>query len=487
MEQPAQPMENTQVGFNNSQMSQPQMYQTNQSPMNNNLLEQNVNLNQNLANTPFMNETIDSGPVTVEKKKKKFAMNSKIISLIIVVMLLAAGAFCYLYFVTNSPENIYKSLVKNAVTSIYETAYQNENKINNTVKMDFEVNLKENIDQKLLDLINKSTIAVNYQLNRTTNEMVLKLNADYEQDNLLDLQLFLDANKEKTYLYAPEYIDKYLEVEVDSYVDIKESLKNGLSVPKNYNETRNILIDEFTSLISKENCRKENGVYIFEVTEKELGVRLKNIINNLANNITFLSNFENTKELQENLQEFAESIDEQYLTDEKITFYVNKKIISTNIDELKAVVDKEEIKLNIVDNKVNYSYMSDSKNIFSGYVITNSNGDTSKTEFSIDVPEVGNIKIFTENINKNGTDVDKIDTTKIKKIDALTEVEQQNIDEKLENSKLYEVFSGLFSSMSPTMPMNDTLYDDSYYNSYDDSDFYSDNDETGITNTIRTY
>lgn len=417
----------------------------------------------------------------------------------IAVALLFVIGFTYYYFINmNNPTNIYRNLVKKGINEIYDVVYQDDDKMNTTFNMDFDLDLEQELlDQSLLDLINKTTIGFNYQMDKDSEQLVLKLDSDYGKDSLIDLQLFVDSKNKKTYLYAKDYYDKYLEVEMDDYSSFTELFEDGeLTIGQTINakKAKKIIIDEFTKIIESEDCSKEDGAYVLKITEKEMLNRIKTAMTNLKNNQKFLDCYEDPNAMKDNISSIIDGIDVESASTETIKISINKKMLSSKIDTLVVSSMGDEVIFENKGEETTYKFNSENELVLSGYIKVKEEKNTTKSEVLVEIPEFGKLKVNLDTINENNKDIDKVNTSNVKSFDDITEAEQTEIMTKIQESKLYEIIILISGSLG----MGDDSYDDDFDYDYDydydydhDYDFGEDDNDTGFvagtTDSINVY
>lgn len=465
-------MQNSQTEFNNANGSQ------------SNLNPQNTNIQQPQPVSPNSQFVVEQAMKNESKRGKLGGGKLGLIISIAVALLFAMGATCYYFISMNNPTNIYRNFVKKGITEIYDTIYKDYDKMNTTVNMDFDLDLEQEIlEQNLLDLINKTTIVFNYQMDKDSEKQVLKLDSDYGKDSLIDLQLFIDSKNKKSYLYAKDYYDKYLEVEMDDYSSFTELFEGGeLSIGQTIN-AKKIIIDEFTKIIESEDCSKEDGAYVLKITEKEMLNRIKTAMINLKNNQKFLDCYEEPNVIKDNISSIIDDIDVESASTETIKISINKKMLSSKIDKL--VVSSMNVEV-IFENKgeeTTYKFNSENELVLSGYIKLQAGKNTTKSEFLVEIPEFGKLKVNLDTINENNKDIDKFNTSNVKSFDDITEEEQFEIMTKIQESKISEIIT----LISEILGMNDNSYDDGINDDFD-VDF---DDDTGFvagtTDSINVY
>ena len=73
------------------------------------------------------------------------------------------------------------------------------------------ITTKEN---PIAKLVNDIDLVINTQMDYSTKESVINLNASYEKEKVLDVSLFTDSKNNKLYLYAKDILDYYIEVHI---------------------------------------------------------------------------------------------------------------------------------------------------------------------------------------------------------------------------------------------------------------------------------
>lgn len=398
-------------------------------------------------------------------------INNKQLGLIIggaATLIIVIGLLCYYFLSLNNPTNFYRGLVRKSINEVFDIVYQDDKKINASVDLGVKLKLEDGlIDESLVDLVNKTKIKLNYQMDKEKEQILMKLDSDYDKDSLLDVELFIDNKNEETYLYAKDYFDKYLEVEMDDYSSFSEMFEEGeltFGQEVNSKKAKKIITEELTKVITSEDCSKEDGSYVFEITEEELIERLTEALKNLKDNDKFLECYEDEDAVKEALQSLIDTYEDSEYTDEVFKISIDKTF--TNKIE-KAVVEYQEIKMTAtVDNDTTYyEVLSDNEKVLEGYIKNTKNKDNNDTELSLKIPELGSVVINLDTSYVTGKDIDKVDISGAKSMDELTEEEQTEIMTNIQESKLFELietFSGSFGGDD---------FEDDYYYEEDDFDY----------------
>lgn len=391
-----------------------------------------------------------------QSNPNEFSSNRKpvaaIIALIVVFLgLIGYGIFCFMYI--QKPTVVYRNLIKKGINEIYNDLPLDSENINSTINMSLNLDLQgEILDKSIIDFINKTTLGLNYQLDKKQEQFVLHLNADYDKDSLIDLKTFLDNKNKKTYLYAKDYFSKYLEIDIEDYTtfsDIFNQEKLTTIQMVNSKKAKDIFIKELTNnVIKEEDCIKEKDTYTFMITTKELNSRIQTTLLNLSRNDNFLNCFEKNSNIKKDLEDLANNFDNDEIESTQLEFTLDKKLFSKTFSKLVINIDQTNITFENNKEQVNYKINAEGQEI-SGYIKNVKENNTNKFEYQIEMKELGKLTLKLNTKNEELKTIDKVDTSKITTIEALTEEEQTEILTKFQESKLFEIFTKVMESMNP--------------------------------------
>lgn len=418
-------------------------------------------VNNNIA--PNVTQINNTYPIESEIPYKKKKSTGLIVGIVLVLVLLLGGA--YVFITMNNPTTVYRTMLKDGFNLIYEAFNEEYESVDATIDLGLNLDFKENvIDESLVDLFNKTKVKLNYQMDKSNNQLVFNLDANYDKDKLIDIKMFVDGKNNKLHLYAEDFYDKYIEVSSDEDVSLEESLDilfnsgNILTVKvKNSSKAKDIVIKELTeNLIKSTDTSKENKEYVYKISSKEFSKRLITIMNNLKNNSGFLNCFESEDEVKAYLDSATDDVDLSYMDDSELKITLNKGLLSKTFNTLVIEENEERITLeNVRNDKVNYKYESDEEVIASGYIKTTTSKNTEKVELLMQIPELVDITVNVDTEIKKLSGIDKVNESKIKNINELTEEEIMGIFEKLMSSKLYEVISAISLNASEYSEISD--------------------------------
>lgn len=386
----------------------------------------------------------------MEQKTKKSKLG--LIILLIVLIVIIAGALGYYFMFYTNPVNTYKRLLGSATNEAILTLKEaNNEKAEIETKLKANLELKdESVDQKIVDLINKTDVISTIQFDKENKQMTIKLDANYDSKDLLDVELFNDSKNEKTYLYAKDLLNTYLEVPINDYSEIEKSYKaTNMFMPKDEEsaeKVKTIINNELIRVIKEEYCSKQseglNNIYVFKINEVQLAQEIKSIVTNLKSNNEFISCYEDSNTVKESLENIIAGIDESKCVESNvIELNVYTTGLTQNFDKLviKMDVDKEKIEVtskNIDDVlTIDFKIVETTENKeITGTIKVSGDKTNQIVEFSAESAEIGKIYVKADLSNKELSTMDQIDTSNVKSIEELTTADILQILSKLQAS-----------------------------------------------------
>ena len=147
------------------------------------------------------NENVTTYQVSNEQPVKKKGKKGLIIGVIIIAILLIASVAGYIYYtnVYMRPDNLYKKIIGSALDSFTEEVKELED--------------DSIIDKSILDLVNKTDVKIETQVDTESKEIILNLESNYDKEDLINAQMYINTEDEKTYIKLENFLDKYIEVE----------------------------------------------------------------------------------------------------------------------------------------------------------------------------------------------------------------------------------------------------------------------------------
>lgn len=435
---------------------------------------------------------------------------------IVLIVAIVAGLIYYFTSYTK-PDQMYKRLVGSSIDS-YTAEMKNMNyKTSKTsFKLDAELDT-DKIDKNVTDLINKINIGMDVQTNNEDKQFVMNLKANYEQEDLLDIQMYSDVDKEKTYMQFKNFLDKYIEVEdmedefYTYFEEILEKQKMTGDQKKSLQKASNILKKELTSVIKDEYCTAEkeditiNGKKVattkntIKMNAKQLKEEVTKISKNLKDNKEFIDCFEDKDEVSDSLEsllDLMDEMDEDNKTTIEIAVYTRG--IMQKVEKFTVTIDSEESEETITieftktdKNAYEFEMLEENETLCEGTIkAEEKNREEGTAYLEIDVKDFGKLKLNIEYSQKFNQDIDEIDVKDAVKSDELTSSDQEKLMTNLQKSKLYELiesFSGvsnssLTGSSTKDQPTTNLPVEEEDNDNNNDSDD-NNNDDNTVTST----
>ena len=368
--------------------------------------------------------------------------------LIIVLLILAIiiGGVAYYFGVLAKPVNIYKNIVASLVDGLFEDTIQESNSkgvqsVNFDVDLTLELDDEKMQENPIVKALNAIDMLLNVQADNNTNNYVVHLNSTYDNEKLLNASVFMNQKDSKTYIYAKELLDKYLEVELDEIQGVELEGANQIAPSK---KIKSIIKKELKNIITEEMCYKDDGAYVLRTTNIELFQNIVKAIESLSKNEEFLEENANPEEAKEILESYIEAFD----TTSMDTYTL--EIILDDLDLLlrpKKVTAKVggfvslEVAIVIEDDNTKFDVKVQDKQVAQGNLTVNEKANEDVIKIDIDIADLGRIVLDMKASHKAIKEIDKIDSYKVTKIEELTMNDTMELMENLQESKLGEVIS----------------------------------------------
>lgn len=460
--------------------------------------EDQPNLNQNqIFNGPETNFNVTSGGKDGKKGKKKTAL--VIVAIILIVGLIAGLVYCFT--INNKPDKVYKKLVGSTIDS-YTNEMKNMNDKTSKTSLKLSANVDtDKIDKKVIDLINKINIAMDVQTDNENQQFIMNVKADYDKEDLLDVQMYSNVKEEKTYMQLKNFLDKYIEIEdmdEEFYTYFKEVFKKQKMTAeqqKSLEKAMNILKKEVTNVIKEQYCTAEkediivNGKTIattkntIKMNEKQLKEEFTNVLKNLNDNQEFINCFEEKDEVSKFLERFREQM-EDLEEDEKST--IEMAVYTTGlmhkVQKFTLVAMEEGSNetvtvafTNTAKDTYDFEILEKKNTVCKGTIkVEKKNKQEGNIHVTIEVEDFGKLNLNIEYSQKFNEDIDKIDTQNSVKTQELTSDDQQTLMANLQKSKLYELIENFIGGNTLNlMDSSTTMMDDNEEDSNDTDNDYN--------------
>lgn len=472
--------------------------------------EQNTNP---MPNSQTANFNVNSGGMGPKKGKEKTIL--LLIAILLVLAIVIGGI--YYFIIGNKPDKMYKKLVGNTIDSYTNEMTNMDYKTAKTgLKLDANIDV-DGLDKNIVDLINKIDLDIDVQMDNENKKFLMNLKADYDKDDLLDVQMYSDVEKEKTYMQLENLFNKPIEVEEldnEFYTYFKEALENQKMTSeqkKSLQKAMKIVKKELMNVIKVEYCEatKEeinvNGKKVnttkntIKMNQKQLKNEIITVLTNLKDNGEFINCFEDKEEVSQSLENLIEQMEMMNENDKStIEIAVYTSGLMQKIEKFEFILAEETSRQTVTvsatktdKNAYFLEMLQNEQAICTGTLhIEEKSKNEGKVQLEIDIPNAGKIKLGIEYRQKFNENIDEVDVANSVKTNELTSEDQQTVMENLQKSKLYELIESFSGGNVLGLMGNDTDDDDnedsSLYNDMSDDD---NNDNTNATkdNEIVSY
>ena len=369
---------------------------------------------------------------------KKGSSPAKKMALVVLMVTIVLGAVIVLYFTLfANPVRVYRNIVADAIDSMFVDNTLDKQGFNVELDASLELEDKDLEENPIIGLIDEVDLTFDVQIDNVTKEAVIHMDSTYDKEKLANISMFLNYEKSKVYIYAKEYFDKYVEMDLNEQLETVDVEQTQALKMKSEDDAKRIIKKELTSIITDEMCSKVENSYILKTTNVQLAKNISRALVALKLNEEFLSCFEKPEAVKELLESYIYIIDETELDEQEIKItlelglFLNIEQSYANIAELAEVFVVKD------GEKAVFEVKAENKTVMSGQVIEAN--DSIASEFTISVDEVGEISLkikFKENEIK---EFDKINLNQVKKLEDLTDDDMAKIMKNIEDAKLGEI------------------------------------------------
>lgn len=405
-------------------------------------------------------ETIEqiNDDFNVKKPKKKGLIIGGIVAAVVII------ALVLVYFlVFAKPQFIFNS----AIDRLFKMESKKCDSIKVETKIAASIEAEDASMQEQLAEVEKFALKIGTQMDLEEKEEIVSLGLEYDNQSVIDVQGYY--NEEAMYIYLDELFDKYIKVELEE--EQKEAIKAVFETTsneqlENSKKAMKALRDELKAQIKekgefeKEKVEIEIGDKEEKVTkstlilsQKELIKVISSMCSNLAKDDEFLEAFdrETKKVVKEQLKELSEELEDVDTNSKnilKISIYTKgllNKFIGIDI-QMKSE-DETGIITVLKEDKDMYTFNVQLKSegqktdLMSGKIEferdkNSKNEKTGKTTITVEMPEMGKIKLKLDYSFIYNQGMDKVDTSNSINATELTEEDGQKILEKLSERPL---------------------------------------------------
>lgn len=419
------------------------------------------------------------------KKKSKGKKVAIIVTLILIIAIAAAAVYYFMFY--SKPEEIYKRTIQSGIDSFVNNEEKNKDykTLKAGLKVDFDVDLKDNsiIDKKVLDLINKTDVGLEVQTDKEAKQLVVDLQSNYDKKALLNGKVFVNSDDEETYVYAKDYLDKYIEVPMED--EVYESLNQLFEAQNKAVDVKtpmSILKNELVAMIKPEYCSSSkeditvNGQNVsatkntIKLNANQFKTEITTLVNNLKSNQNFINSFEEKETITQALEDILDELDDIDLSDEDATIEFNLYTQGFMHDVVKCSVtvnaSYQAVTLGVTKNAENnyeIEALLNNAKIVSGKInIEEKNENEGKLTFELNIDSVGKFAMNLEYGQKFNEEIEKADTKNSVEAEDLSSADQKKLMNNFQKSQLYKLVQSysnslLTSSIKPSTSSSNSI------------------------------
>ena len=419
------------------------------------------------------------------KKKSKGKKVAIIVTLILIIAIAAAAVYYFMFY--SKPEEIYKRTIQSGIDSFVNNEEKNKDykTLKAGLKVDFDVDLKDNsiIDKKVLDLINKTDVGLEVQTDKEAKQLVVDLQSNYDKKALLNGKVFVNSDDEETYVYAKDYLDKYIEVPMED--EVYESLNQLFEAQNKAVDVKtpmSILKNELVAMIKPEYCSSSkeditvNGQNVsatkntIKLNANQFKTEITTLVNNLKSNQNFINSFEEKETITQALEDILDELDDIDLSDEDATIEFNLYTQGFMHDVVKCSVtvnaSYQAVTLGVTKNAENnyeIEALLNNAKIVSGKInIEEKNENEGKLTFELNIDSVGKFAMNLEYSQKFNEEIEKADTKNSVEAEDLSSADQKKLMNNFQKSQLYKLVQSysnslLTSSIKPSTSSSNSI------------------------------
>jgi len=391
-------------------------------------------------------ETIDENFNVKKSKKKGLIIGGVILAIIVIAIVLVY------FLVISNPKFIFGK----AIDKVFAFDSENYDSMKMSTKITASIEADDPTYQTELDEIEKFTLKAGTQVDVEGNEEIFELGLEYDNESMIDAQLYY--NDGEMYTYLEGLFDKYIKIDLDEkqqeqVEDIFGYITMGNTDKEYLVEFRNELKAEMKEIGTYE--KKKDTIEVdgeeekvskitYEFTDEEAYEIFENATRNIGKNKKVLNKIEKSKrnDFEEAMNELADNIEEA-ATDDDITFkislytkgFLNNKLVAVDIeieDEystlgLRIIKEDEGIYSYSVYEKENRQRSELITGIVEIEKEESKNEESGNTTITAELTDLGSAKIKVDYSVEYNQGIDKINTSNNVNINNLTDADFETI------------------------------------------------------------
>ena len=368
----------------------------------------------------------------------------KIILAIILIGALAYGGY-YLYKEKFCNPNITVSnIIEDSEKQIKNDLNDNNlYKINGILKIDGKLNEEY---KPVMDILKNLDLNFILESDAKNNLFNISLNTKYKKEQLPDINIYNE--NDSLYILLQDVFDKYIEIssdEISRDVEIKEKDISKSDIETMINSIIKAIKSSIKSLDYKrteatikidENDRNVYNNYV-QLNETEMKKLLKDIVNTLANDSEFIKVFKKIAGEKAEFTDLNKEIDNAKIPGTyQLNFYTDKNIFSQKLVSVRLENTNDGVTSSIYYDKVSNDEVIISVNTSGGTITSRIKKTNSVFNANLNINILGySFKLDLSSNYEKIKEITKPDISNSKKIEDLTEEEDNAIDEKLQQYK----------------------------------------------------
>ena len=468
-----------------------------------NTTETSTNVQTNTSNY----NNYSANQAEASKKKGKGPLIAIVAVVAILIIAIVAGLVYYFTFYTRA-DQVYKRLVSSSMDTYTKQLEDIDYKTAKvSFKLDADVDI-DDIDKDIAELINNIDLGLELQTDNENKQIIMNLESNYNKKDLLNVQMYSDVKDEKTYLYLKDFLDKYIEADVDSdsydifneifdnqkkLAEKKESLQKAMVILKK--EVANVIKPEYCSSQEEEITVNEKNIKatknVLKMNQKQLKSEMMTVLKNLKDNEEFVKCFEDKDDATEALEDLIDQCDDMDDDEDNImeiaiytTGLIKQELAKCSVSVTSNDKTVKVVATKVSDNSMDVEFMTDNDEKICTCKFTteeeNKYNGTIKVKF--DIKDLGTVELKIKYSQKLNEGIDKVDVKDSVKMNEMTTEDQRKLMTNLQNSELYkliEKFSGSNLNLSGNQNINN-----GNVNSIVDNNIVMDNNVIANTNVI---
>lgn len=373
----------------------------------------------------------------------------KIILAIILVIGLAVGGYFLYQYKFNNPKTIVTNILEEAKNNLSESLVE-ETK-NNLYKIDgyfkADTNIKED-NEEMYELLKNLELQFSGEIDPNNSIGNFDINTKYKSDKLIDFKAYYEKNI--IYLLLEDVYDKYLKINTKE--DESASIPKLEINPQDMQTLANSIVDALKTSVEKQDIKKSNETikidgkdvdvinnYI-ELKDKEFNSFAKDMFNALREDKNFKEVYKKITNQDANAALDALNNDLEKANFEgiyKINFYTDKSLFNKKLISVRQTIAVTDMAMSFTVDKISDDeiFISLSSMGVTYSVKLKKTNSTMNIKVNIDI--MG--EYISAEINMNYEKIKELtkpDLSNSKDINDLTDEENKQIGEKLQENKV---------------------------------------------------